>query len=121
MNKVLLLGNVGDAPRIKNFDNGGKVAQFSLATTKRGYTTKDGKEIADKTTWHNILVRQTGLAKVVEQYVKKGTSLFIEGEITNRDYTNANGVKKTITEIEVSELRLIGGKKESSPLEDLPI
>ena len=70
MNKCILRGNVGQDPTITNFDNGGKVAQFTLATTERGYKTKDGREIPDVTDWHNIVVRQTGLAGVVEQYVK---------------------------------------------------
>lgn len=116
MNLVILKGNVGGDPRITTFDNGGKVAQFSLATTERGYTTKEGKEIPDETTWHNIVVRKTGLAGVVEQFVKKGTPLLIEGRIKSRQYADKDGVERTITEIYVDELELLGGqKREEAP------
>ena len=117
MNKVILKGNVGQDPKITTFDNGGKVAQFSLATTERGFTTQDGKEIPDETTWHNIVVRKSGLAGVVEQFVKKGTPLLICGKIKNRTYEK-DGVEKTITEIHVDELELLGGgerKHEDAP------
>ena len=56
MQKFIAIGNVGKDPEIKEFDNGGKIANFSLATTERGFTTRDGKVIEDKTTWHNISV-----------------------------------------------------------------
>ena len=104
MNKCILRGNVGQDPTITNFDNGGKVAQFTLATTERGYKTKDGREIPDVTDWHNIVVRQTGLAGVVEQHVKKGTPLLVCGG------------RHFITEIILDELELLGGqKREQSP------
>ena len=60
MNKCILKGNVGKEPEITIFENGGKVAQFSLATTERGYKTRDGKDIPDHTTWHIIVVKRTG-------------------------------------------------------------
>jgi len=115
MNLVLLKGNVGHDPRITDFDNGGKVAQFTLATTERGFTTKDGREIPDETTWHNIVVRNKGLAGVCEQYVKKGTPLLVQGKIKNRKYTDSQGVEKFITEIHVDELELLGQKREQAP------
>lgn len=111
MNIAILKGNCGKDPRITNFDNGGKVAQFSLATTKRGYKTSDGKEIPEKTTWHNIVVKKTGLAGVCEQYVKKGTPLLITGEIETREYQDNSGQTRYVTEIVVDELELLGGQK----------
>lgn len=114
MNKCFLQGNCGTDPQITNFDNGGKVAQFSLATTERGYKTRDGHDIPDKTTWHNIVVRQAGLAGVCEQYVKKGTPLLIEGKIQNRDYQDQQGQKRFITEIVVEELTLLGSKPQNA-------
>lgn len=98
VNKVILIGNTGKAPDVKTFDNGGCVAQFSLATTKRGFTTKDGRQIPDRTEWHNIVL-QNNLAKIAEQYVKKGDKLYIEGELRTRSYDDAGGVKRYITEI----------------------
>ena len=111
MNKVILKGNVGQDPRITIFDNGGKVAQFTLATTDRGFTTRDGKQIPDVTDWHNIVVKQTGLAGVCEKHVKKGTPLLIVGKIRTRDYRDETGNTRYITEIIVDEMELLGGKK----------
>lgn len=115
MNKVILKGNVGQDPRITTFENGGKVAQFTLATTERGYKTQDGRDIPEVTTWHNIIVRRSGLAGVCEQYVKKGSPLLIFGKITNREYTDKAGNKKYITEIAVEEMELLSQKKDSAP------
>lgn len=111
MNKVILKGNVGADPTITNFENGGKVAQFTLATTERGYTTKDGRQIPDVTDWHNIVVKQPGLAGVCEQHVKKGTPMLIVGKIRTRDYEDNAGQKRYITEIIMEEMELLGGKK----------
>lgn len=111
INKVTLLGNVGKDPEVKTFSNGGTVAQFTMATTKKGYKTKDGKEIPDRTEWHNIVL-QNGLAKVAEQYVKKGDKLYIEGELRTRSYDDNNGVKHYITEVYVSEMEMLTPKKD---------
>lgn len=111
MNKVFLKGNVGQDPTITDFPNGGKVAQFTLATTERGFTTRDGKEIPDMTDWHNIVVKQSGLAKVCQDYVKKGTPLLIVGKIRTRQYQDNSGQTRYITEIIVDEMELLGGKK----------
>ena len=116
MNKCFLRGNVGHDPRITDFENGGKVAQFTLATTEKGFTTRDGKEIPDETTWHNIVVKKSGLAGICQQYVKKGSPLLIVGRITSRKYTGQDGTEKTITEIIVEDLELLGGqKREEAP------
>lgn len=114
MNRVFLKGNVGQDPKITNFDNGGKVAQFTLATTERGYKTQDGKEIPDETTWHNIVIRRSGLAGICEQHVKKGTPLLIVGKIKTRSYEDNNGQTRYVTEIHVDELELLSsGNKEN--------
>ena len=111
MNKVILRGNVGQDPQITNFENGGKVAQFSLATTERGYKTQDCREIPDVTDWHNIVVKRSGLAGICEQYVKKGTPLLIIGKIRTREYQDNAGQTRYITEIIVEEMELLGAKK----------
>lgn len=116
MNKVFLKGNVGQDPKITTFQDGGKVAQFTLATTERGFETKDGKKIPDETTWHNIVVKRTGLAGVCEQYVKKGTPLLIVGKIQTRQYQDNAGQTRYVTEIVVEEMELLGGqKREQAP------
>ena len=116
MNIVILKGNVGQDPKITTFDNGGKVAQFTLATTERGYKKQDGSEVPDKTDWHNIVVRRSGLAGICEQYVKKGTPLLLTGKIRTREYQDGEGKSRYITEILVEEMELLGGqKREQAP------
>lgn len=111
MNFVALKGCVGQDPKITNFQNGGKVAQFTLATTERGYETRDGRKIEPETTWHNIVVKRSGLAGVCEQYVRKGTPLLITGKIQTRKYQDNAGQTRYVTEIVVEEMELLGGKK----------
>ena len=111
MNKCILKGNVGQDPKITTFQDGGKVAQFTLATTERGFTPRDGKQIPDVTTWHNIVVKQSGLAGVCEQFVKKGTPLLIVGKIQTRQYQDNAGQTRYVTEIVVEEMELLGAKK----------
>ena len=112
INKVFLMGNLGADPEIKTFDNGGKVAQFRIATSEKwkDKNTGEQKEITD---WHNIVVRQAGLANVVENYLKKGSSVHIEGRIRNRQYEQ-NGEKKYITEIHCDSLTMLGGKPQQN-------
>lgn len=109
VNKVTLLGNTGKDPDFKTFENGGCVAQFTLATTKRAFTTKDGQQIPERTEWHNIVL-QNGLAKVAQQYVHKGNKLYIEGELRTRSYDDANGVKRYITEIVATDMEMLTPK-----------
>lgn len=107
VNKAILIGNVGRDPEVKYFDNDRAVANFSLATTERGFTAANGTEVPERTEWHNISC-WGGLAKIVEQYVKKGDPLYIEGKIRTRSYDDKNGVKKYITEINVDNLEMLG-------------
>ena len=111
VNKVILLGHTGKAPDFKEFDNGGCVATFSLATTKRGFTTKDGRQIPERTEWHNIVL-QNGLAKVANQYVKKGDKLYIEGKIRTRSYEDNNGVKRYVAEFYGYNMEMLSPKKD---------
>lgn len=116
MNKVILRGNVGQDPKITTFDNGGKVAQFSLATTERGYKKEDGTEVPDVTDWHNIVVKRSGLAGICQQYVKKGTPLLIVGKLRTRDYDDNAGQKRYVTEVIVEEMELLGtGSQKHEP------
>ena len=110
VNKVILIGNVGKDPEIKYFDNDRAVANFSMATTERGFRAANGTEVPDRTEWHNISC-WGGLAKVVEQYVKKGDPLYIEGKIRTRSYDDKNGIKRYATEINVDNLEMLGGRR----------
>lgn len=107
VNKVILIGNVGKDPEIRYFDNGAAVVNFPLATTERGYTAANGTQIPDRTEWHNIVLWR-GLAKVAEQYVKKGTQLYIEGKIRSRTYDDQQGVKRYVSEIYADNMELLG-------------
>lgn len=113
VNKVILLGNVCEDPRIKVFNNGGKVAQFTLATNRRVYKAKDGREIPEKAEFHNLVVSVSGLADVAEKYVKRGNKLYVEGELRNRTYEDRDRVKRFITEIVVHSFELLTPKAES--------
>ena len=124
VNKVILLGNTGGVPGFKEFDNGGCVATFSLATTKRGFTTKDGQKIPERTEWHNIVL-QNGLAKIANPYVKKRDRLYIEGELRTRSYDDANGVKRYITEVVATDMEMLmpkgaGTQAPPPPVPDAP-
>lgn len=115
MNKVELIGRVGQDPRITRFDNGGLTAQFSLATNERGYTTRDGKEIPEITDWHEIVVKQSGLAGVCEKHVKRGSQIGVVGKLRTRSYQDNAGQTRYITEVIVEDMELLGSKRESAP------
>jgi len=106
VNKVILLGHVGQDPEVKTFENDNQVANLTLATTERGYTKKDGSKVEDKTEWHNLVV-WGGLSKVVSSYVKKGTQIYIEGKIRTREYEK-DGQKRYFTAVYVDTLQLLG-------------
>ncbi len=111
MNKCILFGNVGKDPDIRNLEGDKKVAKFSLATNK--YSKNPAGEKVTNTTWHNIVVWDK-LAELVEKFIKKGSSLIVEGEISYRSYTDKDGVTKYFTEIIGKELHFAGSKKEES-------
>jgi single-strand DNA-binding protein len=107
VNKVILVGNVGRDPEMKYFDNDVAKANFSLATSERGYTTSGGTQVPERTEWHNIVCWR-GLAQVAEKFVKKGTLVYVEGKIRSRSYDDQNGVKRYITEVVADNLELLG-------------
>lgn len=133
VNKVILMGYVGKDPKYKEFDKGGSVAQFTLATTDRAFKTANGTEVPERTEWHNIVL-QNGLAKIAKEYVKKSDKLYIEGKIRTRSYEDDNGVKRYITEVYGTNMEMLTPKKDGqttqqggtppppppSPQDDLP-
>lgn len=98
VNKVILVGNLGRDPEIKSFPNGGKIANFSIATSET-WRDKATGEKKDRTEWHNIVIRNEGLVGVVERYVKKGSKLYIEGSLQTRKWQDANGNDRYTTEV----------------------
>lgn len=105
-NSVQLIGRLGNDPEIRNFESGKKMASFSLATNE-SYLNSKGEKMTD-TQWHNIVVWGKK-ADVVEQYLKKGSEIALEGKLINRSYEK-EGQKKYITEISLNELLMIGKK-----------
>lgn len=114
MNQANLIGNVGT---VEVRDVGGvKAAKVNLATTERGYTTKDGKQVPEETTWHKLAMWR-GLAETVEKYVKKGDKLFIQGRIRKRKYTDNNNVEREDVTIEVEKMEMLTPKQaEAAPV-----
>ena len=108
LNKVQLIGNIGNAPEIINLEGGKKVAKFSVATNE-SYKTAKGETVKE-TQWHN-LVAWGKTAEIVEKYLTKGNEVAIEGKLTSRSYEDKAGVKKYVTEVVVNELLMLGGKK----------
>lgn len=104
LNKIMLIGNVGKAPEVRTFDGGNKIANFTLATTKR-YTDRNGAS-QEATTWHNVQVSGK-IADVAERYVQKGDPLYVEGELNSRSYTDQTGQTRVIYEVRASQLQLL--------------
>ena len=112
VNKVILIGNVGNDPEVKYIKEDVPVAKFSLATSE-SYKNRDGEKVTN-TEWHNIVVWR-GLAKVVEKYVKKGSKLFIEGKLTYRKYEDKDGQTKYFTEIVCRVTPMLENNSSSEP------
>ncbi len=108
VNKVILIGNVGRDPEVRHLDKDVTVANFPLATSE-SYTAKSGEKVTT-TEWHNIVVWR-GLAKVVEQYVKKGDKLYIEGRLRTRQWDDKDGNKRYTTEIYADNMEMLGGAR----------
>lgn len=109
MNKVMLIGYVGKDPDVRYYDTDQAVAQFSLATTERGYVLQNGTKVPDHTDWHTVLA-WSGLAKIVEKYVHKGDRLYIEGRIRYRSYDDHKGLRRYVTEILAENMELLSPK-----------
>ncbi len=106
-NKVQLIGNLGKMPEMFTTEKGKKMARFNLATNE-SYNNADGEKVKD-TQWHN-LVAWGKTAEIIEKYLGKGSEVAIEGRLINRSYTDKEGNKKYVSEIQVSEILLLGGK-----------
>ena len=98
INKVILLGRLGADPEIRVSQDGKKIARFSLATSE-SWKDKLSNEKKEKTEWHKIVIFSAGLAEISEKYLKKGSLIYIEGQISSRKYTDQSGIEKYITEI----------------------
>jgi single-strand DNA-binding protein len=104
VNKVILVGNLGKDPEIRSMQSGDKVASFSIATSEN-WKDKATGERKEKTEWHRISVFNQGLVKVIESYVKKGSKVYIEGQLETRKWTDKDGVEKYSTEVVLRPFR----------------
>lgn len=119
VNKVILVGNLGKDPEIRSFQNGGRVASFSIATSE-SWKDKSSGERKEKTEWHRVSVLNENLVGVVEKYVKKGAKVYIEGQLETRKWTDKDGQEKYTTEVVLRPYRgeltmLDGGGRSGGP------
>ncbi|MEY2392806.1 single-stranded DNA-binding protein [Wolbachia endosymbiont of Tettigetta isshikii] len=98
INKVILIGNLGRDPEIRTMQNGKEMASFSIATSE-SWTDKSSGIRSEKTEWHSIVVFNEGLVKVVKDFARKGSKVYIEGSLRTRKYTDQNGSERYITEV----------------------
>lgn len=108
LNKAILIGNLGKDPEMRYMPNGDAVVNFSIATTE-SYKDRDGNK-QDKTEWHNITIYGK-LAEIANQYLKKGSSVYIEGRIQTRKWQDKNGQDRYTTEIIASAMQMLGDSK----------
>ncbi|MEX0636327.1 MAG: single-stranded DNA-binding protein [Ferruginibacter sp.] len=107
-NKVQLIGNLGNAPEVKNTEGGKKLVRFSVATNE-SYRNANGERVK-QTQWHNVIAWGT-VADVVEKYLVKGSEIALEGKLIYRNYTDKEGQKKYVTEIQMNEMLMLGSKQ----------
>ena len=98
VNKVILVGNLGKDPESRSFQNGGKVVSFSVATSE-SWKDKNSGERKDKTEWHNVSIFSEGLARVAEQYLKKGSKVYLEGQLETRKWQDKDGNDRFTTDV----------------------
>ena len=117
INKVILLGRLGADPEIRMSQDGKKIAKFSLATSE-SWKDKQSGEKKEKTERHKVIIFSSGLADITEKYLKKGSLIYIEGQISTRKYTDQSGIEKYITEIVLQgyncQLTMIDNRSENS-------
>ena len=113
VNKVILVGNLGRDPEVRTFSNGGKVCNLRLATSET-WRDKQTGERKERTEWHSVAILNENLAKIAEQYLKKGSTVYIEGQLETRKWTDQQGQERYTTEVVLrpyrGELTLLGGR-----------
>lgn len=121
VNKVILIGNLGADPEVRSFANGGKVVNLRIATSEN-WRDKDSGERKERTEWHSVSIMNEGLAKIAEQYLRKGSTVYIEGQLQTRKWQDQSGADRYTTEIVLrpyrGELTLLGGKPDGGRDDD---
>ncbi|MBO4564363.1 MAG: single-stranded DNA-binding protein [Bacteroidaceae bacterium] len=114
LNKVMLIGNVGQEPTVRYLDTGVCVASVRLATTDRAFTMRDGTQVPERAEWHSLIFWDK-LAETVEKYVHKGDKLYVEGKIQSRNYTDKQGISRQVIEIMVNNMEMLTPKSSANP------
>ena len=122
LNKVMLIGNLGDVVKLHRFEDGGCIGRFPIATNEN-YTNKVTGEKVSTTEWHNVVVRNKA-AEICEKYLNKGDKIYVEGKIKTRKWQSEDGVQRYSTEIHVNEFNFLSNKTEgnsmNSPSSEVP-
>ncbi|MGR3498759.1 MAG: single-stranded DNA-binding protein [Limimaricola soesokkakensis] len=115
LNKVQLIGNLGRDPEVRSFQNGGKVCNLRLATSKTWKDRNTGEK-RERTEWHTVAIFNEALVRIAEQYLRKGATVYIEGSLENRKWQDQNGNDRYSTEITLrpydGDLKMIGGRRD---------
>lgn len=109
LNKVMIIGYLGDEPKVERLQSGAVKATLSVATTKKGFTTQSGSVVPDRTEWHRVIFWGKP-ADVCERFLHKGSSIYVEGELYTRSWDDADGKKRYVTEINGNVLQLLDRK-----------
>ena len=112
MQKIIIVGNLGADPTVKTFEDGGKIANFNVGVTERGFKTQSGVEVPEHTEWFRCVAKQNGTCKLLEQYIKKGNKVCVVGKLKTRKY-DKEGQEVSITELIVDELEPLTAKGQS--------
>jgi len=117
LNKVMLIGNLGNDPEVRSTQDGRSLCTFSIATTE-SWKDKNSGERRDKTEWHRIVIFNEGLVRIAEQYLKKGSKVFLEGQLQTRKWEDKDGIEKYTTEVVLQNfngnLTMLGGRNDNS-------
>jgi len=123
VNKVIIVGNLGRDPEVRTFQNGGRVVNLRIATSDT-WKDKDSGERKERTEWHSVAIMNEPLGKIAEQYLRKGSTVYIEGQLETRKWQDQSGADKYSTEIVLrpfrGELTLLGGKSDGQRQDDDP-
>ncbi len=119
LNKIMLIGNVGQDPKVRAFEGGRKIATLTLATTDKGYTLQNGTQVPDRTEWHNLVLSDR-LADVAEKYVRKGDKLYVEGKLRQRSY-DSKGVRMYMWEVFVQNMEMLTTRNERQQAQQSPV
>ena len=112
VNKVIILGNLGVDPEVRSFPNGGKVCNLRIATSENWKDRNTG-ERREKTEWHSVAIFSEPLVRIAEQYLKKGSKIFVEGKLQTRDWEDSEGKKRYTTEVVAREMTMLDSKGDS--------